>query len=157
MPLFVTLFSLVLNIIYYVVCQKLRIKNFTHYFVGFTAYSLILFCIVFLLELEFILIDFLSFLVIYLLFFISLFLTMPLKYIASPTYLIFKSLKNKNTRNKIIKYIEDRKVLQTRIKDLESQNIIEIKNDTIILKKNLRLVINIIFFMKKFFNLKSEG
>ena len=48
-----------------------------------------------------------------------------------------------------------------RIKDLESQNIIEIKKGTIILKKNLkrnlRLVINIIFFVKKFFNLKSEG
>ena len=101
MILFVTLFSLVLNIIYYVVCQKLRIKNFTKYFVGFVAYSLILFFIIFLLELEFILIDFLSFLVIYLLFFISLFLTMPLKYLASPTYLIFKSLKNKNTKKKI--------------------------------------------------------
>lgn len=157
MPLFVTLFSLVLNIIYYVVCQKLRIKNFTKYFVGFVAYSLILFFIIFLLELEFILMDFLSFLIIYLLFFISLFLTMPLKYIKSPTYLIIKSLKNKNTRNKIIKYLEDRKALQIRIKDLESQNIIEVKKNTIILKKNLGFVINIIFFIKKFFNLKSEG
>ena len=157
MFLFSTLFALVLNIIYYVVCQKLRIKNFTKYFIGFIAYSLILFCIVFLLELEFILIDFFSFFVIYLLFFISLFLTMPLKYIKSPTYLIIKSLKNKNTRNKIIKYLEDRKALQIRIKDLESQNIIEVKKNTIILKKNLGFVINIIFFIKKFFNLKSEG
>ena len=82
---------------------------------------------------------------------------MPLKYIKSPTYLIIKSLKNKNTRNKIIKYLGDRKALQIRIKDLESQNIIEVKKNTIILKKNLGLVINIIFFVKKFFNLKSEG
>ena len=82
---------------------------------------------------------------------------MPLKYIKSPTYLIIKSLKNKNTRNKIIKYLEDHKALQIRIKDLESQNIIEVKKNTIILKKNLGLVINIIFLVKKFFNLKSEG
>ena len=82
---------------------------------------------------------------------------MPLKYIKSPTYLIIKSLKNKNTKNKIIKYLEDRKALEIRIKDLESQNIIEVKKNTIILKKNLGLAINIIFFVKKFFNLKSEG
>ena len=82
---------------------------------------------------------------------------MPLKYIKSPTYLIIKSLKNKNTKNKIIKYLEDRKALEIRIKDLESQNIIEVKKKTIILKKNLSLAINIILFIKKFFNLKSEG
>ena len=48
-------------------------------------------------------------------------------------------------------------MMAIRIKDLESQNIIEVKKNTIILKKNLGLVINIIFLVKKFFNLKSEG
>ena len=68
---------------------------------------------------------------------------------------IIKNLKI--IKNKIIKYLEDRKALEIRIKDLESQNIIEVKKKTIILKKNLSLAINIILFIKKFFNLKSEG
>jgi len=101
--------------------------------------------------------NFLPFLIIYLLFFISFFLTMPLKYIKSPTHLIIKSLKNKNTKKKIVKYLENQKVLQIRIEDLKNQNIIEIKKNKFILKKNLGSVINILFFIKKFFNLRSEG
>ena len=157
MSVFLILFSLVLNITYFVVCQKLRIKNFFKYFIGFVIYSTVLFFTIFLLELKFILMDFLSFFIIYLLFFISLFLTMSLKYIKSPTHLIIKSLKNKNTKKRIITYLENQKVLQIRVKDLKNQNIIEIKKNKFILKKDLGLVISIIFFIKKFFNLRSEG
>jgi len=82
---------------------------------------------------------------------------MPLKYIKSPTDLIIKSLKNNNTKKKIIKYLEDKKILKIRVKDLEKQNIIKIKKNKFILKKNLNFAITLIFFIKKFFNLRSEG
>ena len=82
---------------------------------------------------------------------------MPLKYIKSPTDLIIKSLKNNNTKKKIIKYLEDKKILKIRVKDLEKQNIIKIKKNKFILKKNLNFDITLIFFIKKFFNLRSEG
>ena len=126
MSLFSILFSLVLNIIYCLICIKLKVKIFFKYFIGFIIYSSILFFIIYLLNFQFILVDFVSFIIIYILFFISLFLTIGVKYIKSPSYLIFKSLKNKNTKKKIIQYLEDRKILQIRIKDLENQNIIEV-------------------------------
>ena len=157
MSLFSILFSLVLNIIYCLICIKLKVKIFFKYFIGFIFYSSILFFNIYLLNFQFILVDFVSFIIIYILFFISLFLTIGVKYIKSPSYLIFKSLKNKNTKKKIIQYLEDRKILQIRIKDLENQNIIEVRKNKIILKKNLNFIINVIFYIKRFFKLKSEG
>ena len=157
MPLSVVLFSLGLNIIYYVVSQKIRVTQFIRYFAGFIAYSLIVFFIFFLLDLSFIFNEFISFLFIYLLFFISLFLTMSPKYIKSPTYLIFKSLKNQRTKYQIIKYLENQKVFKKRLHDLIDQKIIKIKKNKIILTKNLSVILNIIFKIKKNLKLRSEG
>jgi hypothetical protein len=157
MSLLIIIFSLALNILYYVVSQKLKIKIFTKYFIGFTIYSLILFILIISFDLKLVLNNFIPFFAIYMLFFISLFLSISMKYIKSPTYLIFKSLKKVRKKNEIIKYLERRKIIQIRIRDLESQNILKVKNKKMSLKKNLGLVINIFFFMKKFLNLKSEG
>tara|TARA_B100000767_G_C19711157_1_gene512844 strand:+ start:82 stop:555 length:474 start_codon:yes stop_codon:yes gene_type:complete len=157
MSLLIIIFSLALNILYYVVSQKLKIKIFTKYFIGFTIYSSILFILIISFDLKLVLNNFIPFFAIYMLFFISLFLSISMKYIKSPTYLIFKSLKKVRKKNEIIKYLERRKIIQIRIRDLESQNILKVKNKKMSLKKNLGLVINIFFFMKKFLNLKSEG
>ena len=157
MSLTIVLFSLTLNIIYYVISQKIRVRQFIRYFVGFLAYSLIVFFVSFSLELDFIFRDLVAFLFIYSLFFVSLFLGMSSKYIKSPTYLIFKCLKNKSTKKKIINYLESQKVFERRIKDLKDQKIIKIKKNKIILTKNLSVILNIIFKIKKNLKLKSEG
>ena len=157
MSLSIILFSLTLNILYYVISQKIRVKQFIRYFAGFLAYSLIVFFVFFSLEFDFIFIDFIAFLFIYTLFFISLFLTMSSKYIKSPTYLIFKCLKNKSTKKKIISYLKSQKVFEKRIKDLKDQKIIKIKKNKIILTKNLSFVLFLIFKIKKNLKLKSEG
>ena len=157
MSLTIILFSLTLNIIYYVISQKIRVRQFIRYFVGFLAYSLIVFFVSFSLELDFIFRDLVAFLFIYSLFFVSLFLGMSSKYIKSPTYLIFKCLKNKSTKKKIINYLESQKVFERRIKDLKDQKIIKIKKNKIILTKNLSVILNIIFKIKKNLKLKSEG
>ena len=157
MSLTIILFSLTLNIIYYVISQKIGVRQFIRYFAGFLAYSLIVFFVSFSLELDFIFRDLVAFLFIYSLFFVSLFLGMSSKYIKSPTYLIFKCLKNKSTKKKIINYLESQKVFERRIKDLKDQKIIKIKKNKIILTKNLSVILNIIFKIKKNLKLKSEG
>ena len=157
MSLTIILFSLTLNIIYYVISQKIRVRQFIRYFVGFLAYSLIVFFVSFSLELDFIFRDLVAFLFIYSLFFVSLFLSMSTKYIKSPTYLIFKCLKNKSTKKKIINYLESQKVFERRIKDLKDQKIIKIKKNKIILTKNLSFILNVIFKIKKNLKLKTEG
>ena len=149
--------SLALNILYYFVSQKLKIKIFSWYFIGFILYSSLIFSLIMYLKLDIILINFFSFFVIYILFFLSLFLSTSMKYIKSPTYLIFKILKKKSTKKQIIKKLEKQKILEIRIKDLEEQNILKVKNKKMILKENLGIVINLFFFMKKFLNVKSEG
>ena len=157
MSLTIILFSLTLNIIYYVISQKIGVRQFIRYFAGFLAYSLIIFFVSFSLELDFIFRDLVAFLFIYSLFFLSLFLSMSTKYIKSPTYLIFKCLKNKSTKKKIINYLESQKVFERRIKDLKDQKIIKIKKNKIILTKNLSVILNIIFKIKKNLKLKTEG
>ena len=157
MPLTIILFSLTLNIIYYVISQKIGVRQFIRYFAGFLAYSLIIFFVSYSLELDFIFRDLVAFLFIYSLFFVSLFLSMSTKYIKSPTYLIFKCLKNKSTKKKIINYLESQKVFERRIKDLKDQKIIKIKKNKIILTKNLSFILNIIFKIKKNLKLRSEG
>ena len=74
-----------------------------------------------------------------------------MKYIKSPTYLIFKILKKKSTKKQIIKKLEKQKILEIRIKDLEKQNILKVKNKKMMLKENLGLIINLFFFLKKFY------
>ena len=157
MSLFTVLFALVLNFIYYFVSQKLRVSQFIKYFAGFVAYTLIIFFIFFLLDLNFIFNEFIAFLFVYTLFFISLFLTMSAKHIKSPTYLIFKILKNQRTKSEIIKYIENQNVLKKRLNDLINQKIVKIKKNKIFLKKNLNFVFYLILKIKNFFKLKSEG
>ena len=157
MSLTTILFSLTLNIIYYVISQKIGVRQFIRYFAGFLAYSLIIFFVSYSLELDFIFRDLVAFLFIYSLFFVSLFLSMSTKYIKSPTYLIFKCLKNKSTKKKIINYLESQKVFERRIKDLKDQKIIKIKKNKIILTKNLSFILNIIFKIKKNLKLRSDG
>jgi len=101
--------------------------------------------------------NFISFFLIYILFFISLFLSTSTKNIKSPTFLIFEALKKRKKKNQIVNYLNKYRVIEVRIKDLERQNIIEIKKGNISLKKNLNIVVNILVFIKNFFKLRSEG
>lgn len=157
MTLSYILFALILNIVYFVISQKIRISKFFYYFIGFIIFTIIIFFILFFLKLNFFFKEIIPFFFIYSLFFISLFLTMSVKYIRSPSYIIFKSLKKPRKKDEIIKYLENHKVIKKRLVDLEDQKIIEIKNNKIYLKKNLNLILNLIFKIKIFFNLKSEG
>ena len=151
--------SIFLNIIYYIISQRLKIKIFIHYLRNFFFYTLIIFIIAKILNIEPIYNYLVEFITLYILFFISLFLSMSMKYIKSPTYLVFLCFKNKRKRNikEITKFLIKNKVIKIRISDLNEQGLITIKKNKIILKKKLGIFINILFLIKNFLNLKSEG
>ena len=161
----ILLAPLILNLIFFISYLKLNKKNylnFINYFVCFIAYSFFLIFFIYFFgnnltktfseEIT-------AFLLLYVLFFISFFLTAPPRYVKSPTYLIFKKLhtKKKCSLNDFFNYFKKKKVLKLRFKDLKKQNLIEYNKKTIKLKKNLGVVIYIIFFIKKFYKLRSEG
>ena len=153
------------NLIFFISYLKLNKKNylnFINYFIFFIAYSFFLILLMYFFgnnlaknfngELT-------SFFILYFLFFLSFFLTASPRYIKSPTYLIFKKLnsKKKCSLNDFFNYFKKEKVLSLRFKDLKKQNLIEYNKKKIKLKKDLGIVIYIIFFIKKFYKLKSEG
>ena len=154
---FIIFLSLALNILYYFVSQKLKIKIFSWYFIGFILYSSLIFSLIMYLKLDIILINFFSFFVIYILFFISLFFKHIYEIHKEPYIFNFQNFKEKSTKKQIIKKLEKQKILEIRIKDLEKQNILKVKNKKMMLKENLGLIINLFFFLKKFLNVKSEG
>lgn len=157
MQILTILISALLNIFYYFFAQKLKIKSFVKYFVGFLFYSFIILILSLLLKYNINSQTLISFIILYILFFISLFLTVSTKHIKSPTYLIFKSLKKKNKKKQIISFLKKSRVIELRIKDLKEQNIIKIKKNKIILTNNLGIIFTTFLFIKKFFNLKSRG
>ena len=149
--------SLILNIIYYVISQKIKITQFMRYFIGFLAYTFLIFLILFYLNTKYLNINFIPFLVLHILFFISLFLSMSTKYIKSPTYLIFQNLKKERNKNQIILFLKKKKVFEIRIKDLINQKIIYKKNNKIYINQNFSIILNLLLFLKKYLKLKAEG
>ena len=149
--------ALLLNILFYVICVRLSVKNFINYFMGFIIYSSLLVMTMVWFKIQLLSNNFTTFFIIYILFFISLFLSVSTKNIKSPTFLIFQFLKKRKRKNQIVNYLNKYQVIEIRIKDLKRQNIIEIKKGNISLKKNLNVVVNILVFMKNFFKLRSEG
>ena len=149
--------AFIFNFIFFLISQRLKIKIFFKYFSNFIIYSLILFLFLYLSEYNFLFKEFFSFIVLYILFFISLFLTISAKYLKSPTYLIFNFLKKKRKKNEIINYLRKKKIILLRFEDLDKQGIILLTKNKIKLKNKLGLFINILFILKKFLKLKSEG
>ena len=70
--------SIFLNIIYYIISQRLKIKIFIHYLRNFFFYTIIIFIIAKILNIEPIYNYLVEFITLYILFFISLFLSMSM-------------------------------------------------------------------------------
>ena len=161
----IILISFILNLTFCVFYLKLNSKNylnFLNYFLYFITYCLVLYIIFHLIGKNFPKVSnnqVVVFVILYILFFISFFLSVSSRYITSPSYLIFIKLQNNDKNNLIdlVNFFRKKKVLEMRIKDLKRQKIIEFRNGSIILKKNIGYIIYIIFLIKKFYKLKSEG
>ena len=164
---YIIITAFIINLIFFTIYLKIYNKNlfFFRYFKSFLVFSLFLSSVCLVVKTyNFILFDLTSreiliFLTVYLLFFISFFLTTPLKFIDSPTYLMYeKIIKNKSSSTKMLsKHLKSKRVLDIRIRDLKRQGIIIEDSENLRLKKNFNFKISFIFFFKRLFNLKSEG
>jgi len=95
--------------------------------------------------------------IIYFLFFFSLFLTVSLKSINSPTYDILNIIiNNKTTKRDIIVKMKKKKIIKKRIKDLINQGIIK-KQGGLKLTPFGIIVVKFFIIVKKNFKLRVEG
>tara|TARA_B100000963_G_scaffold360616_1_gene392173 strand:+ start:14708 stop:15208 length:501 start_codon:yes stop_codon:yes gene_type:complete len=164
---YIIITAFIINLIFFTVYLKIYNKNlfFFRYFKSFLVFSLFLSsACLFVKSYNLILFEFTSreiiiFLTVYSLFFISFFLTTPLKFIDSPTYLMYeKIIKNKScSREMLSKYLKNKRVIDIRIRDLKRQGIIIEDSENLRLKKKFNFTISLIFFFKRIFKLKSEG
>ena len=90
--------SIFLNIIYYIISQRFKVKIFINYLRNFFVYTLIIYVLAKVLDYKPIYYYFVEFITLYILFYISI-LSMSVKYIKSPTYLVFVFKEEKNQRN----------------------------------------------------------
>ena len=91
-------------------------------------------------------------------FFISYLLTIGAKYVNSPSYDIINFIKNNQSKKKdLLEYLNKKNFILERIKILENEKLIELKNDIMFLSKNGKIFCKIFLYIKIFFRLKSEG
>lgn len=154
------LLVLLFNKIYFFFNKKII---FFKYFINVNIYSFIIILLLNIFKKNFFiiinnqtLIIFSALVINYYLFIFSFLLTIGLKSLNSPTYDIFKIIKNNKTSLKILIYkIKKKKIIHKRIKDLINQGLIKKDGKTL----TFLGYSSAIFFsiVKKVFNLKSQG
>lgn len=98
-----------------------------------------------------------SLIIIYFLTFFSIFLTISLKSINSPTFDILNVIKNnKISKRRLIMKIRKKKILSKRIKDLINQNIVK-NNGKLKLTPEGIIVAKFFFMIKKIFKIPVDG
>ena len=159
--------SFLINIFFFITYLHIVKKNFNflNYFLSFCIFSLLLYVSTIIIDSSLIVEIFISktnkeiFFILYILFFISLFLTAPPRYIDSPSYLIYEKIKKdkKTDKKKLSSYLKNKKVIEIRLNDLNNQGIIIIKKNNFKFRNKINLTIGLIFMVKKLLKLKSEG
>ncbi len=91
--------------------------------------------------------------------FFSYILTIGLKKINSPTFYILEFFNKNNVTSKaeLILFLKNKKIFEERLIELESDNLILIKNDKIKLSKQGEIVSKIMNNLSNFFNIKVKG
>ena len=102
--------------------------------------------------------DNVCYVIIHFLTFLSLFLSSTVRYIKSPTFILFENIQEKGkTYNQLVKIFIKKKLIETRISDLKKQKIIKEKKGIIILNKKFLVIIEVLNIIKKTLKLKIEG
>ena len=135
---------------------------FLKYFKNFIIYSLIIFSLLILLEIDiFKLIDnnfFQSILTTYFTIFLVLFFNISTKSYESPTVLIYDLIKKKgNTYQNILKKLKKKKLVKIRIQDLIKQKLLIKKSDKLYLSNLGKKFSRFYLFLKNFYKIKSQG
>ena len=96
----------------------------------------------------------------YILTFLSSFLTIGLRYFQSPTDLINHELKKNDdfiSRDELISRIQQKNIISERLRDLTEQKLISNNNERIQLSKTGDKFSKLFWKIKNFFNLKVDG
>ena len=137
-------------------------KKFTY--IKIIKIYLITFFIFILLSLKF---NFLNFnqsfnylcLIMNFMFFISYILIVGIRFINSPSYDIINYLKKNNPceKNKILRYLKEKRIIEERIEILINYKLILSQNNNISLSKNGIVICRFFIIIKKFLGIESEG
>ena len=152
---FIVLIHIVLKIIY--------LKSNPNFKQIIKIYILFYFLLIFIYFYNFFEIKNLSQDIVYLfinfLIFFSYILTIGLKKINSPTFYILEFFNKNNVTSKaeLILFLKNKKIFEERLIELESDNLILIKNDKIKLSKQGEIVSKIMNNLSNFFNIKVKG
>ena len=92
-------------------------------------------------------------------FFISYILIVGIRLINSPSYDIINYLKKNNPceKNKILRYLKEKRIIEERIEILINYKLILSQNNNISLSKNGIVICRFFIIIKKFLRIESEG
>ena len=147
---------LIFNIFYVRIVNNKSII-FLEYLIYFCFFSIFIFFIDLVLPYELIP---KKYFLLYLLFFLSSFLTIGLKYFKSPTDFIYQKLSlNKGgvKRNELVKYIQKKRIIKKRFNDLKRQKLIFINKNIAELTLPAKRFAELFNKIKKFYHIKIEG
>ena len=147
---------LLFNLLYARIISKKQII-FYKYFIYFIYFTILLF----FLDQKFKFYIFsLDNIILYILTFLSSFLTIGLRYFESPTDLINYELEKNDdfiSIDVLINKIQKRNIISERLKDLTEQKLISYNNEKIHLSKTGKKFSKLFWKLKNLFNLKVEG
>lgn len=91
--------------------------------------------------------------------FISYALTIGIKFVTGPSYYIIDFLEKNSPceKDKILTYLDEKKMIEERIEVLQKENLLLLKNNTLSLTKNGKIFCKVFLFIKKYLGLKAEG
>ena len=93
----------------------------------------------------------------YLITFLSFFLTIGLKVIKSPSEEIFEKINNKISYNKLYNKLKKKNIINLRYEDLLKQNLIILKKKNYYLTDNAKNFVKVFLFLKKILNIRVQG
>ncbi len=147
---------LLFNLLYARIISKKQII-FYKYFIYFIYFTILLF----FLDQKFKFYIFsLDNIILYILTFLSSFLTIGLRYFESPTDLINYELEKNDdfiSIDELINRIQKKNIISERLKDLTEQKLISYNNEKIHLSKTGKKFSKLFWKLKNLFNLKVEG
>jgi predicted transcriptional regulator len=154
--IFLNFFILIIyvKLYFFIYTEKVIFKNFLSKYVFF-------FLIYFFLIFKFLIKDFSDFfwsLILSNIFlFLILYFSITLKSLRSPTHYIFNALKKKSNYNLVLKEINKYKLINTRLKDLKKQGIIERNKNYYSLTPLGKKFIKFFSIIKNYFYLSNKG
>lgn len=151
---------LIYNRLYFFFSKEIVFKKYLTFFL---LYTLIIFFILQTTVINFYLKnlintqDIISSLFIYFTLYLSLFLTIGLKSMSSPSEIIFDMAKKKISFKKLLNNFKRKNIIKNRLEDLIKQNLIIKRKNSYYLTSSSKNFVIFLLFLKKIYKIKIEG